>query len=258
VGITALARAVAEARADRTVLTTLRSQVPLRLHETCDGLTVVASAFGPLGGDRTALELVVGDGAHLAVGSAAAQVAQPGVTDPVSHAAVRIRVGEHADLRWTPQPLVVTEGAEHRLVLDVEVAPSATVVLAETAVLGRTPDRPGRYCSSWRVRCAGRPLLASDLDVGPGAPPGWDGPAVTGSARVLVTALLTGPHLPPDEVTAGGGEVLRLAGPGVLFTWLGADPIAATRALTAFLDTVRIPGADDVGGGRPATPAACG
>ena len=236
--LTARARAVAQVRSGRTVLTTLRSQVPLRLRETCDGLTVVASAFGPLGGDRTCVELVVGEGARLCVGSAAAQVAQPGVRDPVSRADVRVEVGEGADLRWLPEPLVVTPGAEHRLTLDVEVAPTATAVLAETAVLGRTPGRPGRYRSSWRVRCAGRPLLAADLDVGPGAPPGWDGPAVTGAARVLVTALVTGPHLPADDAPCAGGEVLRLAGPGVLFTWLGDDPLAGARALTAFLAAV--------------------
>ena len=69
--LTATSCAVAELRGGRTVLTTLRSQVPLRLRETCDGLTVVASAFGPLGGDRTALDVTLGPGARLTVGSAA-------------------------------------------------------------------------------------------------------------------------------------------------------------------------------------------
>ena len=217
------------------MLTTLRSQLPLRLRETCDGLTVVASAFGPLGGDRTSLDVTVGAGARLAVGSAAAQVAQPGVHDPVSHAEVRLRAAAGACLEWQPEPLVVTEGAEHRLALEVDVDPSASVVVAETLVLGRTAGRPGRGRSSWRVRCGGRPLLACELDVGPGASRGWDGPAVAGAARVLVTALVTGPVLPPDGPLPAGGEVLRLAGPGVLLTWLGQDPVAGARALTAFL-----------------------
>ena len=234
-GLTARACAVAELRAGRTVLSTLRSQVPLRLRETCDGLTVVASAFGPLGGDRTRVEVVVGDGAELAVGSAGAQVAQPGVVDPVSHAEVRLAVGAGARLTWRPQPLVVTEGAEHRATVEVDVDPSATLVLAETTVLGRTAGRPGRWRSSWRVRCDGRPLLSCDLDVGPGAAAGWDGPAVTGGARVLVTVLVTGPDLPPDDLLVDDGEVLRLAGPGRLLTWLGHDPVAAERAVAAFV-----------------------
>ena len=238
--LTGSARAVAEVRDGRTVLTTLRSQLPLRLRETCDGLTVVASAFGPLGGDRTRLELVAGEGARLLVRTAAAQVAQPGVHDAVSHAEVRIDAAAGAHVRWLPEPLVVTEGAEHRSALEVDVDPSATLVVAETVVLGRTPGRPGRLRSSWRARCGGRPLLACDLDVGAGAPTGSGGPAVTGGARVLLTALVTGPNpLPSPGPTAdGAGEVLPLAGPGVLLTWLGDDPVAAARALTALLATV--------------------
>lgn len=239
-GLTSSASAVAELRAGRTVLTTLRSQLPLRLRETCDGLTVVASAFGPLGGDRTVLDIAVGEGADLAVGSAAAQVAQPGVADHVSHAEVRLRAAAGAVLRWQPQPLVVTAGAEHRLTVELDVEPSATVVVAETALLGRSPGRPGRYRSSWRATCGGRPLLSCDLDVGPGSPGGWDGPAVVGSARVLVTGLVTGPRLPAAGLHAGGGEAMPLAGPGLLFTWLGADHVAGARALTAFLHAVEV------------------
>ncbi len=239
--LTARAHALAELRAGRTVLTGLRSQVPLRLRETCDGLTVVASAFGPLGGDRTRVEVVVAEGAALTVGSSGAQVAQPGVTDPVSHAEVRLVVGPRGRLTWRPEPLVVTEGAEHRSTVDVALAPSAPLLVAETPLLGRTARRPGCWRAWGRVRCAGRPLLSCDLDVGPGAPQGWDGPAVTGGARVLVTALVTGPRLPPDDVRIEGGHVLRLAGPGRLLTWLGHDPVAGARALTAFLDGTRLP-----------------
>jgi urease accessory protein len=241
VGLSARAGAVAELRSGRTVLTEVRSQVPLRLRETCDGLTVVASAFGPLGGDRTRTDVTVRAGAGLVVGSAGAQVAQPGVGDAVSHAEVRLVVEAGAHLVWRPEPLVVTEGAEHRSVLVADVDPSATVVLTETVVLGRTAGRPGRARSSWRVRCAGRPLLSADLDVGPGAAAGWDGPAVTAGARVLVTALATGSCLPQDVAPPEGGEVLRLAGPGLLLSWLGHDPVAAARALTAFVTAARAP-----------------
>lgn len=251
--LTATARAVARDLGGRTALTLLRSQVPLSLRETADGLTVVASAFGPLGGDRTRLEVVVEPGASLRVGSAAAQVAQPGATDAVSHATVDLDVGPRARLHWAPQPIVVGAGAEHRLELCLRVAATASTVVAETVVLGRTREPAGRYRSRWRVRCDGEPLLSSDLDVGAGAAHGWDGPAVVGGARVLVTALVTGPQLPPDDVLEHGGQVLRLAGPGVLFSWLGPDTVAAARALDGFL--ARVP--EPVGQRRPvrATPS---
>lgn len=233
--LTSAARAEAAQVDGRTVLTTLRSAVPTALRETADGLLLVASAFGPLGGDCTSVDVVVRPGAALRVGSAAAQLAQPGATDPVSRSRVHLDVQAHGHLRWWPQPLVVTDGAEHRVDLDVTVAPTGSAVVVETVVLGRTGARPGRYRSRWRVEHGGDELLAVDLDVGAGAADGWDGPAGTGGARVLVTALAVGPHPPAHDVRVPGGEVLRLAGAGVLLSWLGPDAVAAAAAVDAFL-----------------------
>lgn len=241
--LTATASAVAERVAGRTRLTAVRSQVPLSLRETADGLTVLASAFTPLGGDRTRLEVTVGPGAELAVGSAAAQVAQPGPRTAVSRAAVALAVATGGSLRYHLQPLVVAAGAEHRFELELVVTAGGRALVVDTVVLGRSGP-PGRYRSSWRVTAAGRPLLHTDLDVGTGAPDGWDGPAGIGRARVLVTALLVGAAPPgaprPDDLLCAdlpvdGGRVMRLAGPGVLLSWLGSDPVAARRAVAAFL-----------------------
>ncbi len=232
VPLTSRARAVAEHREGRTVLRTLRSEVPLSLRPTADGLTVVASAFGPLGGDSTEVEVVLEPGARLDVGSAGAQVAQPGVACAVSRASVVLHVGAGADLRWRPQPLVVSAGAEHRADVVADVDEGGRLLLVETAVL-----RPGgRYRSRWRVAYAGTPLLASDLDVGEGAPAGWDGPAVVGDARVLVNALLVGHDVPTGPCP--GGEVFALAGPGALLQWVGDDPVAAARAVDALAATL--------------------
>ena len=207
----------------------MRSQVPISLRQTADGLTVVASAFSPLGGDHTTLDVELEAGAQLAVGSAGAQVAQPGPTDAVSHATVRLTVAAGARLQWTPRPLVVTDGAEHRLTMLVTAEAGARVLVAETALLAG-----GRYRSTWRVRVGADPLLSTDLDVGPGAAWGWDGPAGTGGARVLVTALLVGEGGPPAGPLLGG-EVMPLAGVGVLLQWLGADAVEGQCALAAFV-----------------------
>ncbi len=237
--LTAAVSAVAELRAGRTRLTTLRSQVPLSLRETLSlregtaGLTVLASAFGPLGGDRTSFRVDVGAGARLTVGSAAAQVAQPGSVSAVSEAATHLRVAKGGELHWQPQPLVVTAGAEHRVDLLLDVAVGGHALVVDTVVLGRGGEAPGRYRARWRVSYDGRPLLHTDLDAGTGAPAGWDGPAVVGDARVLVSVLLVG-RLPEDPHVPAG-ELLRLAGPGLLLSWLGSDPIAADRAVRAFL-----------------------
>lgn len=232
-----VSRAVARAVDGRTVLSTLSSTPPVALRPTTDGLTLVASAFGPLGGDRTRIEVLLEEGARLRVGSAGAQVAQPGQHDVVSRASLRLDVGAGAHLHWQPRPLVVTTAAEHRLHVDVGLEASASAVLVETVVLGRGREVPGRFRSSWRVTCAGQPLLCADLDVGSGAPPGWDGPAAVGGARVLTTVLVVGEVL-PTEGPLCGGEVMHLAGPGALFSWLGDDTVGSDRAVAAVLDAV--------------------
>ena len=238
----ASARAVAELVGDRTILRTLASQPPIVLRQTDRGLTMVTGAAGPLGGDRTDLTVSVGDGASLTVGSAGAALALPGVSAGPSHALVSLRVGAGASLRWAPQPLVVAHGADHVASLEVSLDPSARLTLVETLVLGRHAEPPGRLRTRWRVRRGGRMLLAQDLDVGAGAPGGWDGPAVLGGARVLATALAVSPsgfpHYANRLNTVGGVrcEVLPLADTSaVLVVATGPDTVRVGRALASAL-----------------------
>lgn len=204
----------------------------MSLRETADGLQVLASAFGPLGGDRTRLEVLVEAGASLDVGSVASPVAQPGPRDVVSRAAIDLQVDADARLRWLPRPMVVTSGAEHRVDLRVRVAGGGRAVLVDTVVLGHV--LPGRYRARWRVTHDEQPLLATDLDVGTGAPGGWDGPAVLGGGRVVVTGLVVGAGI-PDDLGVAGADVLRLAGPGALLSWVGTDAVEAARVAADFV-----------------------
>ena len=82
-----------------TRCTTLRSSPPFALRETPDGLHLVASAAGPLGGDDLTVEVDVTDGAQLTVRTVAAQLIFPGPYGTPSTAALRAAVGEEAELR---------------------------------------------------------------------------------------------------------------------------------------------------------------
>ncbi|MFI5955087.1 urease accessory protein UreD [Cryptosporangium sp. NPDC051539] len=238
----ASARAVAERLGDRTALTTLASQPPIVLRQTDRGLTMVTGAAGPLGGDRTDLTVSVGDGASLDVGSAGAALALPGVHGGSSSATVTLRVGAGATLNWQPQPLIVAAGADHLAVLDVTLDPTARLTLVETLVLGRYGEQPGHLRTRWRIRRGSAPLLAQDLDVGTGAPRGWDGPAVLGGARVLASVLAVDPLGFPDydaQRTTEPGvrcEALPLADlSAVVLTAVGPDTVRVGRALEAAL-----------------------
>jgi urease accessory protein len=236
----ARAAVTAEHVGGRTVLRELRSQPPLVLRQTHRGLMLVTGAAGPLGGDRTELDVLVGDGATLDVGSVAAAIAQPDAHGQESHAVVRLRVEDDATLRWRPEPLIVAVGSDHRSDLEVDLAPLARLVLTETIILGRYREEPGTLRSRWRIRRDGATLLAQDVTLGAGAPGGWDGPAVLAGARVMATALLIDPSLPSREaplpVDGARTAVLALADPcAMLAVVLAPDALIAARALAALL-----------------------
>ncbi|GAA0254332.1 urease accessory protein UreD [Cryptosporangium japonicum] len=238
----ASARAVVEQVGDRTVFRELASQPPIVLRRTDRGLTMVTGAAGPLGGDRTDLTVVVGDGASLTVGSAGASLALPGAHGGTSHASVSLDVGAGASLHWEPQPLVVARGADHVVSLDVTLAESASLTLVETLVLGRHREPSGRLRTRWRVRRGGRSLLAQDLDVGTGAPAGWNGPAVLGDSVVQATALTVVPsrsRIDAEPVDTVGGvrcDVFPLTDPAAaLVVAIGPDTVRVGRALDAAL-----------------------
>jgi urease accessory protein len=226
-----------------TRITKLRSEPPLVLCETTAGLMMLGAAAGPLGGDRWALRVCVGSGCDASISSVAATVAQPGLSAEASRFEIDADVESQASLEWCPEPLVVSASATHRTRINVELAASSRLSWREIVVLGRHRQPPGRAMTRWRVRRDAQPLLAHDLDIGAGAPTGWDGPAVLAGSRVLGSQLIVDPDLAdvahvstpaPEAVT-----VYQLAGPGVLIVARGDTTLEVTTLLTAACDVLR-------------------
>lgn len=226
--------------AGRTRLPTLRSEVPLVLRETPEGVYLVGGAGGPLGGDELDLDVDIGDGAQLALRSAAAVLAQPGPNGGVSRQRTRVRLGPHATFVLRPEPLVSVARSEHHVHTEVTLHGSSTVVLLEELVLGRHAEPPGRVRSRIRVVRDGDAVLTHELDVG-GDAPGWSSSAVLGAARAMVQQIVIGPDAPgaassrrDDDrgvytawlpVTDGVAVLLSL-GPTLLDARAGADSLA--------------------------------
>ncbi len=217
-------------RPGTTRCTTLRSSPPLALRETHDGLHLVASAAGPLGGDDLAVNVDVTAAARLVVRSVAAQLILPGPRGAPSTAALHATVGADADLRWLPSPSVLVEGADHRSTTTLALAATAAMQWREVIVLGRHDETSGSWHQRLRVDRAGRPLLRTDLLLGPRWP-GAEGPAGTAGARVVGTALVVG-H-PVRSITAGPevrAAAYPLADDAVMVTALG-DAVEPVEAL---------------------------
>nr|WP_218860080.1 urease accessory protein UreD [Petropleomorpha daqingensis] len=177
---------------------------------------LVATAFGPLGGDDAAIRLVVEEGAVLHVRSVAAAVALParGQGAP-SSAGVHATVTGVLDLR--PEPTVVAARAHHRAELRAELAEGAVLTATEQVLLGRTGEEPGRWTGTTRVERAGVPLLHTTVDLGTGSP-SWLPPV---TPRAYVSTV----HLGEQAGVRTGRDVVRLPLPGGWVTTAWGDEL---------------------------------
>jgi urease accessory protein len=166
---------------------------------------LVATAFGPLGGDDAEIRLVVEDGAALTVRTVASAVALPARDGRPS--AQRITAEVAGDLHLDPEPTVVARGAHHLADLRVMLGEAARLTAAERVLLGRTGEAPGRWTGTTRIERDGDPLLHTTLDLGSGAP-AWLPPACP--RAYASTVQLTG----SDAGTATGDAAVRLPLPG--------------------------------------------
>ncbi|WP_258045137.1 urease accessory protein UreD [Streptomyces sp. SM11] len=245
-------RAAARLRAEPdgrggTALPVLESDGPLALRRTRSPLathaqvTVVGAMSAPLNGDRLAIEADIVDRACLTVDSAAATVALPAARadgGPSTYT-VDLSVGEGAVLHWLPEQHVSAHGSDLRLTTRVRLAATGRLLLREEQILGRHGEPTGALTTRLTVHRAGRPLLDQQLAYGPGAPGapgGWDGPAVLGGHRAVGQLLLADPALGdaplPARLLGPTAALSPLAGPAVLVTAVAAD----ARLLRGILD----------------------
>ncbi|MFF7449432.1 MULTISPECIES: urease accessory protein UreD [unclassified Streptomyces] len=240
-GVTATARI--GARDDGrggTSLPVLEGEGPLAVRRTRGSgdearVTLVGAMSGPLGGDRFTVEAEVAEGARLRVGSAAATIALPGQAKGEARYDVRLTVADRAELHWLPEQLISVRGSELYVRTRADVAATGRLVLREEQVLGRAAEQPGLLSSRLTLRVAGRTLLDQELACGPGAPGGWDGPAVLAGHRAVGQLLIVRPEFAAHPVAArvlgDGAALVPLAGPAVLVSAVAPDALKLRRLL---------------------------
>jgi urease accessory protein len=225
----------------------LEGEGPLALRRTrASGdearVMLVGAMSGPLGGDHFAVEAEVGEGARLHVGSAAATIALPGQAKGDARYDVRLDVRAGGELRWLPEQLISAQGSDLYVSTRVELRSGARLVFREEQVLGRVGEQPGRLTSRLTVRLDERPLLDQELSCGPGAPGGWDGPAMLGGHRALGQLVVVRPEFeqePPVARLLGEyAALMPLAGPAALVSALAPDALLLRRVLDEALRTL--------------------
>ncbi|MEU0946753.1 urease accessory protein UreD [Streptomyces canus] len=227
-----------------TALPVLESDGPLALRRTRGSgaeqrVMLVGAMSGPLGGDHFTVVADVQEGARLRVGSAAATIALPGQTKGEARYDVRLTVADGGELHWLPEQLISAAGSDLYVGTRIDLGRTARLVLREEQVLGRVGEEPGRLTSRLVLRVAGRTVLDQELACGPGAPGGWDGPAVLAGHRAVGQLLVVRPEFADEPVSARvlgeGAAVVPLAGPAALVTAVAPDALLLRRVLDAAL-----------------------
>ncbi|MEU0441069.1 urease accessory protein UreD [Streptomyces sp. NPDC006186] len=240
-GVRARARVLARRReAGGTCLPVLESDGPLALRRTRGSgdearVVLVGAMSGPHDGDRFRVDAEAEAGARLRVQSAAATLALPGQGEGEARYDVRVRVAAGAEVCWMPEPLISVRGSRLRMRTTAEAEAGGRLVLREEQILGRAGEEPGRLISRLTVCAGGVCLLDQELDCGPGAPGGWDGPAVLAGHRAVGQIVVVRPEFAERPVTSRRiGDtcaVLPLAGPAALVTAVAADGLRLRRLL---------------------------
>lgn len=196
----------------RTLLPVVRATGALAVRRTGDHrIHLVASAFGPLGGDVAVIRLTIEAGARLEVCSVAAAVCLPSRDHAPSHAELYAEVAAGGRLDLLLEPTVVAAGAEHHARTEIALAGDARLRVTERVMLGRHGEEPGRWTGTTRVERDGGPLLHTTVELGPGSPM-WCSPT---TSRAYATELVLDPDLADAATTSRTGQaVVRLPLPG--------------------------------------------
>ena len=218
------------------MLSVLRAGGQLALRRTgATTVHLVATAFGPLGGDEVSIRLVVEEGARLAVRSVAAAIALPARAETrCSAQRITAVVGGALDLR--PEPTVVAARAHHLAQLTAHLGEDAQLTATEQVLLGRAGEEPGCWTGTTRIERDGRPLLHTTVGLGPGAP-AWLPP-------VAPRAYASTVHFGNEAGVLTGDDAVRLPLPGgwVTTAW-GTELHRVAAAAEALADpaAARIP-----------------
>src|SRR3984885_6700205 len=133
-----------------------------------EGLSAVFvnTAGGVAGGDRFDIDIATGEGARLAVTTAAAEKVYRATGAP-SQINIGLKLAAGSHLAWLPQETILFDRAQVSPRIDIDLEDSASLLLCEIVVFGRAAmgERmlSGQFVDRWRLRRGGRLVFAETI-----------------------------------------------------------------------------------------------
>ena len=188
---------------------------------------ILNTAGGVAGGDRFDLNISVGEGARLAVTTAAAEKVYR-TLGPAATIDVKLCVEAGATLAWLPQETILFDRARLARTIEADLVADARLVLVEGLVFGRSgmgeTVEEGALTDRWRILRDGRLIYAETVRLD-GAIAAKLGETAVARGGVAVATVLIAPG---DETTVAAIRALdgEFAGAVGASAWNG---LAAAR-----------------------------
>lgn len=126
----------------------------------------VNTAGGVAGGDCFDIDIAAADGAHLTVTTAAAEKVYRS-HGPGAQVNIALRAAGNARLAWLPQETIVFDRARVARRIDIDLSPTASLLLCEIVVFGRAAMgeimTSGSFTDRWRMRIGGKLVFAETV-----------------------------------------------------------------------------------------------
>ena len=205
-----------------------------------DGLSAmfVNTAGGIAGGDRFAVEVAAGEGSRVTLSSAAAEKVYRAPGKP-AELDIALTAAAGAHIAWLPQETILFDRARIHRRIDIDLAATASLLLCEIVVFGRTAMgermREGEFVDRWRLRRGGRLVFAETVRLDGDIGGKLAHPAIANGAAAIGTALIVPGDAALDEriresLPAFRGEAGLSAWNGFAMARFCAQDAASLRA----------------------------
>ncbi len=189
-------------RNGRTSLADLREEdgFKVRFPRRAEGMeaVIINTGGGLAGGDRVRLAAELDAGALAMVTTPSAERVYGALAGAWTGIDISLRLAEGARLNWLPQETILFDGARLKRSMTVDMASSAHVLIAETAIFGRAARgetvASGHFADRWRIRRDGVLAFAEAVRLDGAIAEIMQRPAIAGGAHIVSTVLLASPE----------------------------------------------------------------